>query len=80
MYLVQNQPSLNILIEKIKQLRDKKTGCPWMLQQTLDSIVPHTIEEAYEVADAIEKNNMSELKYELGDLLYSVLIYADYIP
>lgn len=77
MCLVQNQPSLNILIEKIKQLRDQKTGCPWMLQQTLDSIVPHTIEEVYEVADAIEKNNMQELKYELGDLLYSVLIYAD---
>lgn len=74
---MQNPPDLTVLIEKIKQLRDKKTGCPWMLQQTLDSIVPHTIEEAYEVADAIEKNNMLELKYELGDLLYSVLIYAD---
>lgn len=74
---MQNQPDLANLIKKIKQLRDKKTGCPWMLQQTIDSIVPHTIEEAYEVADAIEKNNMSDLKYELGDLLYSILIYTD---
>lgn len=48
-----------------------------MLQQTLESIVPHTIEEAYEVANAVENNDMLELKYELGDLLYSVLIYAD---
>lgn len=74
---MQNPPDLTTLVEKIKQLRDKKTGCPWMLKQTLESIVPHTIEEAYEVANAIENNDMSELKFELGDLLYSVLIYAD---
>lgn len=74
---MQNLPNLKNLIEKIEQLRDKKSGCPWMLKQTFESIVPHTIEEAYEVADAIENNDMSALKYELGDLLYSVLIYTD---
>lgn len=72
-----NQPDLSKLIEKIAQLRNKESGCPWMLQQTLDSIVPHTLEEAYEVADAVENKNMNELKYELGDLLYSILIYSD---
>ena len=48
-----------------------------MLKQTLHTIVPHTLEEAYEVADAVEKSNMTELKNELGDLLYSILIYSD---
>ncbi len=73
-----NQSNLDNLIDKIRQLRDKKNGCPWMLQQTLASIVPHTLEEAYEVADAVENKKMNELKYELGDLLYSILIYADF--
>lgn len=58
-------------------MRDKQSGCPWMLKQTLHTIVPHTLEEAYEVADAVEKSNMTELKNELGDLLYSILIYSD---
>lgn len=74
---MQNQPNFKNLLKKIQLLRDKKDGCPWMLQQTLDSIVPHTLEEAYEVADAVESKKMDELKYELGDLLYSILIYSE---
>ena len=64
------------LLELMQQLRDPETGCPWDQKQTFSSIVPHTIEEAYEVADAIEKNNLTELKTELGDLLFQIVFYA----
>lgn len=57
-------------------LRDPQTGCPWDIKQTYKSIVPYTLEEAYEVADAIEKGDMQELKSELGDLLFQVVFYA----
>lgn len=57
-------------------LRDPKTGCPWDIEQTFESIVPYTIEEAYEVADAIERGEMGELKDELGDLLLQVVYYT----
>jgi len=68
--------SIENLIEIMKQLRTPNTGCPWDLKQTYQSIVPHTIEEAYEVADAIEQGDMDELKKELGDLLFQVVFYA----
>ena len=68
--------SIENLIEIMKQLRTPNTGCPWDLKQTYQSIVPHTIEEAYEVADAIEQGDMGELKKELGDLLFQVVFYA----
>jgi ATP diphosphatase len=58
------------------RLRDPEGGCPWDQKQTLQTIVPHTIEEAYEVADAIENGDMAELKDELGDLLFQVVFYA----
>ena len=58
------------------RLRDPKTGCPWDIEQTYASIVPYTIEEAYEVADAIEQNDMAELEGELGDLLLQVVYYT----
>ncbi|WJG08712.1 nucleoside triphosphate pyrophosphohydrolase [Aliiglaciecola sp. LCG003] len=64
------------LLWVMEQLRDPETGCPWDLQQTFSSIVPHTIEEAYEVADAIENGNMHEVKDELGDLLFQIVFYA----
>ncbi|SFD43336.1 nucleoside triphosphate pyrophosphohydrolase [Pseudoalteromonas denitrificans] len=64
------------LIEIMTQLRNPKTGCPWDLKQTFHSIIPHTIEEAYEVADAIEQGDFEELKKELGDLLFQVVFYA----
>lgn len=67
-------------IEKLRwimaQLRNPQTGCPWDLKQTFNSIIPFTIEEAYEVADAIEDGDMQEVKGELGDLLFQVIFYA----
>lgn len=64
------------LLAIMRALRDPKTGCPWDIEQTFESIVPYTIEEAYEVADAIERGEMSELKDELGDLLLQVVYYT----
>lgn len=64
------------LLEIMARLRDPQTGCPWDVEQTYASIVPYTIEEAYEVADAIEHGSMSELEGELGDLLLQVVYYT----
>lgn len=64
------------LLAIMEQLRDPESGCPWDQKQTFRSIVPHTLEEAYEVADAIEQEDFSELKGELGDLLFQVVFYA----
>ena len=64
------------LLEIMARLRDPDTGCPWDIEQTYASIVPYTIEEAYEVADAIAQNNMAELEGELGDLLLQVVYYT----
>jgi len=57
------------LIEIMRALRDPNAGCPWDIEQSFETIAPYTIEEAYEVADAIERKNWSELRGELGDLL-----------
>jgi nucleoside triphosphate diphosphatase len=64
------------LIEIMAQLRSPDGGCPWDVEQTFATIAPHTIEEAYEVADAIEKRNLTALKDELGDLLFQVVFHA----
>ena len=64
------------LLEIMKQLRDPQHGCPWDLKQDFQSLVPHTLEEAYEVAEAIESGNDAELRDELGDLLFQVVFYA----
>ena len=64
------------LLAIMASLRDPETGCVWDKEQTYKSIVPYTIEEAYEVAEAIETENYSELKGELGDLLFQVVFYA----
>jgi len=64
------------LLEIMSALRDPETGCPWDIKQTFRSVVPYTLEEAYEVADAIENGDMNELKSELGDLLFQVVFYA----
>ena len=64
------------LLEIMARLRDPRSGCPWDKEQTFDSIAPHTIEEAYEVADAISRGDMDELKDELGDLLFQIVFYA----
>ena len=64
------------LLDLVAMLRDPRGGCPWDKEQTFASTVPHTIEEAYEVADAIEKKDMTLLKEELGDLLLQIVFYA----
>lgn len=58
------------------QLRDPQTGCPWDLAQDFDTIAPYTVEEAYEVAEAITARDMPELKKELGDLLFQVVFHS----
>ncbi len=60
----------------MRQLRDPETGCPWDIKQTFSTIAPYTIEEAYEVADAIDNNDMHDLRSELGDLLFQVVFHA----
>lgn len=71
-------PSKDIarLIEIMAALRTPQTGCPWDLQQTFETIAPYTIEEAYEVADAIARDDLADLKDELGDLLLQVVYHA----
>ena len=71
-------PSRDIsrLLEIMAALRDPQTGCPWDVEQTFRSIVPYTIEEAYEVADAIERGDPHDLADELGDLLLQVVFHA----
>ncbi|WP_422029059.1 nucleoside triphosphate pyrophosphohydrolase [Roseovarius sp.] len=64
------------LIEIMRRLRDPDTGCPWDIEQNFGTIAPYTIEEAYEVADAIEREAWGELKDELGDLLLQVVFHA----
>lgn len=68
--------SIDHLLQIMARLRDPQHGCPWDLKQTFASIVPYTLEEAYEVADAIERNDMAELRDELGDLLFQVVFYS----
>lgn len=71
-------PSRDIrrLIDIMAALRTPGTGCPWDLEQTFATIVPYTIEEAYEVADAVERGDLLDLKDELGDLLLQVVFHA----
>ncbi len=64
------------LLAIMVRLRDRERGCPWDLEQDFRSIAPHTIEEAYEVADAIEGGDLSRLRDELGDLLFQVAFHA----
>lgn len=64
------------LLEVMAALRTPGTGCPWDLEQTFRTIAPYTIEEAYEVADAVERGDMGDLKDELGDLLLQVVYHA----
>jgi ATP diphosphatase len=72
------QPSSDVrrLIEIMAALRDPVAGCPWDIEQTFASIVPFTIEEAYEVADAVERGATEDLREELGDLLLQVVFHA----
>ncbi len=64
------------LLAIMRRLRDPETGCTWDLQQTFGTIAPYTVEEAYEVADAIDRNDMVDLKEKLGDLLLQVVFHS----
>ena len=69
--------SITTLLETMRMLRDKDNGCPWDIEQTLESLSPCVIEEAYEVADAIAKKDYDNLKEELGDVLLQVIFQAE---
>jgi diaminopimelate epimerase len=73
---IETLPPLEGLKELVKALRDKEYGCPWDIQQDLQDLAPLTLEEAYEVAQALEDNNTDALKEELGDLLFHIVFYA----
>jgi ATP diphosphatase len=73
---MQSSKDISRLIEIMAALRDPKTGCPWDIVQTFETIKPYTIEEAYEVSDAIERRDMEDLCDELGDLLLQVVFHA----
>ena len=68
--------NIDKLLEIMAALRDPQTGCPWDIEQDFGSIAPYTIEEAYEVADAIDRDDMQDLREELGDLLLQVVFHA----
>lgn len=71
-----NTDLISNLLEIMAQLRDPVTGCPWDRDQRFETIAPYTIEEAYEVADAIERGEFGELRQELGDLLFQVVFHS----
>ncbi len=71
-----DQPAIERLLAIMAALRDPDLGCPWDIEQSFTTIAPYTIEEAYEVADAIERGHVEDLKKELGDLLLQVVYHA----
>ena len=71
-----NKYSIDDLIYLMKRLRDPVTGCPWDLKQDYQSIASHTLEEVYEVIDAIERDDLEHLSEELGDLLFQIIFYG----
>src|SRR5258708_531788 len=70
------ESAITALIALMARLRDPQRGCPWDQKQTFATVAPYTIEEAYEVADAIEKGDPTQLRDELGDLLFQVVFHA----
>ena len=70
------QPPIQQLLDVMARLRDPETGCPWDLEQTFATVAPYTVEEAYEVVDAIELGDLADLKEELGDLLLQVVFHS----
>ena len=71
-----NSSSIQKLLKILKYLRDPEKGCAWDIKQTFSSISPYTIEEAYEVAQAIQDENFDNLREELGDLLLQVVFLS----
>lgn len=74
--MIDDEKGIDCLLAVMKKLRDPNGGCPWDLEQTFATIAPYTIEEAYEVADAVERGDMNDFKEELGDLLLQVVFQA----
>jgi len=74
--LARNASSTQAMLNVMARLRDPQRGCPWDIEQNFATIAPYTIEEAYEVADAIERKDMPALKEELGDLLFQVAFHS----
>lgn len=74
--MASERQDIQALLELMERLRDPQSGCPWDLEQDFDSLIPYTLEEAYEVADAIQRRQFKELQGELGDLLFQVVFYA----
>lgn len=72
----EHHKALDRILEVMDRLRDPETGCPWDLQQNFRTIAPYTIEEAHEVADAIESGDLEHIRDELGDLLFQVVFHA----
>lgn len=73
---IESDRAIGRLLEVMDRLRDPETGCPWDREQDFRSIAPYTVEEAHEVADAIERGDLDHLKDELGDLLFQVVFHA----
>jgi ATP diphosphatase len=71
-----NASGIDRLLDIMARLRDPETGCPWDIEQDFATIAPYTLEEAYEVADAIQRQSWAELKGELGDLLFQVVYHS----
>src|SRR5436190_24403265 len=71
-----DQRPIDRLLAIMARLRDPADGCPWDLEQTFATVGPHTVEEAYEVADAVERGDLTDLRDELGDLLLQVVFHA----
>lgn len=76
MRVTERDGDIQRLLDIMARLRDREHGCPWDVEQDFSTIVPYTIEEAYEVADAIDRNDLPALKDELGDLLLQVVFHA----
>lgn len=74
--LIRNATATQAVLDVMARLRNPNGGCPWDIEQSFATIAPYTIEEAYEVADAIERQDMPALKEELGDLLFQVAFHA----
>ena len=71
-----NPTDISALLQIMAALRTPGSGCPWELEQTFETIAPYTIEEAHEVADAIARHDIDDLREELGDLLLQVVFHA----
>jgi len=69
-------PNTQKLLDLMRQLRDPEHGCPWDVRQNFSSLIPYLIEESYEVIDAIERNDLDDLRLELGDLLLQIVFHS----